>query len=229
MKTKPKDIQVNLPAVHLFQSEDEMALFAYAINTIIHGKVKVKYDELGTLGGQSVGLFYIQRNHESQILHDEFMRLIEAEEIGSLEMPEEEPSTFSWACFSGGLEQDNASAIKAGDTMLFPRVDGGTSAEIISVSKDLVSYRYADGRQFHQPHDWFLNEIDSGNIIHPNPNPEPMEYDNEYWDCKMCKSQSPVENLWGDDQTCQNCGAKQAIIAHPDDFARGGEADDWWS
>jgi hypothetical protein len=81
MKVRPKEILVNLPAAHLFQSEDEMASFASAINTIIVGKVKVKYEFLGLLGGQSVGLFYIQRNNESQEIHDEFMRLIEAEEM----------------------------------------------------------------------------------------------------------------------------------------------------
>ncbi len=81
MKIKPKEIMVNLPAAHLFQSEDEMASFASAINTIIHGKVKIKYEILGTLGGQFVGLFYIQRNLESQEIHDEFRRLIEQEEM----------------------------------------------------------------------------------------------------------------------------------------------------
>jgi hypothetical protein len=81
MKVKPKEILVNLPAAHLFQSEDEMASFASAINTIIVGKVKVKYEFLGLLGEQSVGLFYIQRNNESQEIHDEFMQLIEAEEM----------------------------------------------------------------------------------------------------------------------------------------------------
>jgi hypothetical protein len=81
MKVKPKEIMVNLPAAHLFQSEDEMASFASAINTIIHGKVKIKYEVLGTLGGQFVGLFYIQRNLESQEINDEFRRLIEQEEM----------------------------------------------------------------------------------------------------------------------------------------------------
>jgi hypothetical protein len=83
MKVKPKEIMVNLPAAHLFQNEDEMAQFAAAINTIIHGKVKIKYEVLGTLGGQYVGLFYVQRNNESQEIHDEFMRLIQQEEMPS--------------------------------------------------------------------------------------------------------------------------------------------------
>ena len=33
------------------------------------------------LGGRHVGLFYLQRNDESQEIHDEFMRLIEEEEF----------------------------------------------------------------------------------------------------------------------------------------------------
>lgn len=80
MKVKPKEIAVNLPAVHLFVTEDEIPALAAAINTIIHGKVKIKYEALGVLGGQFVGLFYVQRNNESQQLHDEFMELINEEE-----------------------------------------------------------------------------------------------------------------------------------------------------
>jgi hypothetical protein len=81
MKIKPKDIAVNLPAVHLFDGEAEMAIFALAINTIIHGKVRVKYELLGMLGGQCVGLFYLKRNNESQEIHDQFVQLIEEEEM----------------------------------------------------------------------------------------------------------------------------------------------------
>lgn len=88
-KIKPKDIKVNLPAVHLFQSEDEMAQMASAINTILHGDSKIKFEALGLLGGQYVGLFYIKRNNESQQIHDEFMRLIEQEEIKDQLMEEE--------------------------------------------------------------------------------------------------------------------------------------------
>lgn len=86
MKAKPKDIQVNLPAAHLFNNEEEMAVFASTINTIIHGKVKVKYEELGQLGGQYVGLFYLQRNKESQELRDDFMVLINQEEMMLVDM-----------------------------------------------------------------------------------------------------------------------------------------------
>jgi hypothetical protein len=99
MKVKPKEIMVVLPAAHLFQSEDEMASFASAINTIIHGKVKIKYEVLGQLGGQYVGLFYIQRNNESQEIHDEFVRLIEQEEIrdhfSGEELPEDDEMQVS--------------------------------------------------------------------------------------------------------------------------------------
>lgn len=82
---------VNLPAAHLFNSEDEMAVFASNINTIVFGKVKVKYEMLGLLGGRCVGLFYIQRNNESQLIHDEFIKLIENEEMSQTYIEKEEP------------------------------------------------------------------------------------------------------------------------------------------
>lgn len=81
MKFKPKEILVNLPVVHLFASEDEVPTLAAAINTFIHGKVKIKCETLGVLAGQTVGMFYLQRNHESQELREEFMKMIEAEEM----------------------------------------------------------------------------------------------------------------------------------------------------
>lgn len=80
MKFKPKEIMVNLPTVLTFTEEDEIVQMASAFNTFVHGKVKMKYEVLGTLGGQYVGLFYIQRNNESQQLRDEFMAAINAEE-----------------------------------------------------------------------------------------------------------------------------------------------------
>lgn len=85
MKIKPKEILVNLPVVLLFNGEnssDQAAQFASNINTIIHGKVKVKVEELGTLGGQLAVMFYIQRNNEFTELREQFMKMIEAEEMG---------------------------------------------------------------------------------------------------------------------------------------------------
>lgn len=81
MQPKPKEILVNLPVVLLFQDYHEIPQFASTVNQIIHGKVKIKYEELGSLGGQYVGLFYLQRNQESQEMRDEFMRAIENEEM----------------------------------------------------------------------------------------------------------------------------------------------------
>lgn len=81
MKVKPKEVLLNLPIVLLFEEVDEISSFASNINTVVHGKVKLKVEELGTLGGRFVALFYMQRNNESQELHDEFIRLIEQEEI----------------------------------------------------------------------------------------------------------------------------------------------------
>lgn len=91
MKAKPKEIMVNLPAVHLFACEEEIPALAAAINTIIHGKVKIKCETLGVLGGQYVGLFYVQRNNESQEMRDEFMELIEQEELNKTIALEDPP------------------------------------------------------------------------------------------------------------------------------------------
>ncbi len=83
MKVKPKEVLLNLPVALLFDEPWEIASFASNINAILHGKVRLKVEELGTLGGKCVGLFYLQRNEESQQIHDEFMRLIEQEEVAS--------------------------------------------------------------------------------------------------------------------------------------------------
>ncbi len=93
MKVKPKELLVNLPVVLLFNGEDsadQAAQFASNVNTIIHGKVKMKVEELGTLGGQLVVIFYLQRNNEFTELREQFMKMIESEEIGQL--VQEEPS-----------------------------------------------------------------------------------------------------------------------------------------
>lgn len=87
MKFKPKEVLVNLPIVLTFAVEDEVVQMAAAFNTFVHGKVKMKYEVLGTLGGQYVALFYIQRNSESQQLHDEFIELINAEEMANMNAP----------------------------------------------------------------------------------------------------------------------------------------------
>lgn len=82
MNIKPKDIKVNLPVVLGFDTPyDGAAEFASNINTIIHGKVKVKYDYLGDLNGKFMHILYLQRNNEYQSLRDQFMVMIEAEEL----------------------------------------------------------------------------------------------------------------------------------------------------
>ena len=73
---------MNLPVALLFDSTEEVVAFAANINAILHGKVRLKAEELGALGGKHVGLFYLQRNIESQEIHDEFVRLIEMEASG---------------------------------------------------------------------------------------------------------------------------------------------------
>ena len=81
MKVKPKEVLLNLPVALLFDQPWEVANFAANVNAILHGKVRLKAEELGSLGGSWVGLFYLQRNNESQEIHDEFVRLIESELI----------------------------------------------------------------------------------------------------------------------------------------------------
>jgi hypothetical protein len=80
MKFKPKEVLVNLPTVLTFNHEGEDAALAAGFNTFINGKVHLKYESLGMLGGQYVSLFYMQRNNESQQLRDEFMEAILQEE-----------------------------------------------------------------------------------------------------------------------------------------------------
>jgi hypothetical protein len=81
MKVKPKEVFVNLPVALLFNTEDEIPQLASGFNTFLHGKVRLKYETIGELNGQWVGLFYLQRNDESQQLRDEFVRLIEEQQM----------------------------------------------------------------------------------------------------------------------------------------------------
>jgi hypothetical protein len=106
MKIKPKDIRVNLPAVHLFDDEADIPALASAVNTIINGKVKMKYETLGTLGGQFVGLFYLQRNDEFQELHNQFRQLIEDEEIAGYGSPEPDDKIAAEPKVAHGLCED---------------------------------------------------------------------------------------------------------------------------
>lgn len=81
MKVKPKEVMVNLPVALLFDEPWEIISFAANINTILHGKIKLKVEELGVLGGRNVGIFYLERNGEYHEIRDEFTRLIEQEEV----------------------------------------------------------------------------------------------------------------------------------------------------
>lgn len=81
MKVKPKEVLLNLPTVIMFADYHEIPSFASNINQVLHGKVKVKYEELGQLGGQYVGLFYLQRNDEFDELRTSFVQMIEREEM----------------------------------------------------------------------------------------------------------------------------------------------------
>lgn len=87
MHVKPKEILVNIPVVLMFNDYHEIPAFAASLNGIIHGKVKLKYEELGILGKQYVGLFYFQRNDEYHKLRNSFLELLEHEEIKSSSPP----------------------------------------------------------------------------------------------------------------------------------------------
>lgn len=80
MKVKPKEVLLNLPIALMFRDYHEIPEFASNINQLVHGKVKIKYEELGCLGGQYVGLFYLQRNDEFSQMRQEFKQMIEEEE-----------------------------------------------------------------------------------------------------------------------------------------------------
>ena len=82
MKINPKEVFVLLPQIIMFDQSEKIPEFASNINTILHGKVRLKYEELGMLGGQYVGIFYLQRNDEFQSLRDEMMNMILLSEMG---------------------------------------------------------------------------------------------------------------------------------------------------
>ena len=63
----------------MLESEDEAAQLAANFNTFVHGKVHLKYEVLGPLTGKLAVLYYMQRNHDSQQLRDEFVQLIDQE------------------------------------------------------------------------------------------------------------------------------------------------------
>jgi len=64
MKIKPKEVMVNLPVYFSFSDSDKVAEFATNINSILHGKQRVKYDELGIHDEQIVAIFYLYRDKE---------------------------------------------------------------------------------------------------------------------------------------------------------------------
>lgn len=89
MKIKPKSVLLNVPVALMFDAKEEIGVFAATINTLLVGKVRLKSEELGKLGEQYVGLFYLQRNEEYQHLYDRFVELIE-QQVSSVEYKEVE-------------------------------------------------------------------------------------------------------------------------------------------
>ncbi len=64
MKISPKEVMLNLPVYFSFSNSDKVAEFATNINSILHGKQRIKYDELGIHDGEIVAIFYLYRNDE---------------------------------------------------------------------------------------------------------------------------------------------------------------------
>lgn len=64
MRIKPKEVMVNLPVYFSFENSEKVAEFATNINSILHGKQRIKYDELGIHDDQVVAIFYLYRNNE---------------------------------------------------------------------------------------------------------------------------------------------------------------------
>lgn len=91
MKIKPKSVLVNLPIYVLFDTADELPQFAANINTILHGKVRLKYEEMGKHDSRFVGLFYLDRGPDYDNLR-EFVKLylVDGEEAESLRQYKEE-------------------------------------------------------------------------------------------------------------------------------------------
>lgn len=81
MKVKPKEVLANLPIVLTFTHEGEDAALASGFNTFLHGKVRLKYESLGKLNDQYVSIFYLQRNGEYNSLREQFVNIIEQEEL----------------------------------------------------------------------------------------------------------------------------------------------------
>jgi hypothetical protein len=97
MKVKPKEVLVNVPVVLLFDDKDSIPELASNFNTFLHGKVKLKYEDIGILNGQFVAIFYLQRGDEFKQLRDQFSSLIEQEEIYT-------PKSYVPVCKRCGVE-----------------------------------------------------------------------------------------------------------------------------
>lgn len=121
MKLKPKDIQVNLPIALLFDQENEINNFATSVNMIVHGKVKLKSENLGKLGNKFVGLFYMQRNNESQSIREEFLRLINIQEVGYNPSDKEYNTNLKEKKYQFNIKDDN---LMLEEYILAEKIDG---------------------------------------------------------------------------------------------------------
>lgn len=64
MKIKSKKVLIDIPCFQLFDDYHEASIFAQAINEVLHGKEKVKYEEIGMMGSKYVVLFYFHHDKE---------------------------------------------------------------------------------------------------------------------------------------------------------------------
>lgn len=81
MRIKPKEVLIDVPTAIIMKDDDEAACFASNINTVLHGKVKIKTDYVGSLEAGEIFIFYLQRNDEFSELREEFLNMIESEEM----------------------------------------------------------------------------------------------------------------------------------------------------
>ena len=83
MRVKPKEVTLDVPIALIMRDDFEAGKFASNINSVLHGKVKLKTDYVGSLDGGEVFIFYLQRNDEFSELRESFIKLIEEEESNS--------------------------------------------------------------------------------------------------------------------------------------------------
>jgi hypothetical protein len=70
MKIKPKEVMVNLPVYFSFSDPEKIPEFAMNINSILSGKSRIKYDEMGIHDGETIAIFYLYRDNDYSELRE---------------------------------------------------------------------------------------------------------------------------------------------------------------